>query len=93
MVVQKDLSFQLHARSSTVLVGFLEQRIATEELFPPTLNYSRIISPILLHIHSTSRDRLKMGPFMTAIPKEIFSPLEKEILANYKIHSKVAQLD
>jgi len=63
-------------------VGFLEQRIATEEFFPPTLNYSSIIIPILLLIHSTSRDGLKMGPFMIAVPKEIFSPLEKEILEN-----------
>jgi hypothetical protein len=30
---------------------------------------------------------------MAAVPKEIFSPLEKKILTNYKIRSKVAKLD
>jgi len=79
---RKIFIFQFHARSNTVPVRFLEQRIVTEEFLPPTLNYSRVIIPILLHIHSTSRDILKMihDRFMTAVPKEIFSQLEKEIL-------------
>ena len=77
LVEQKDFYFsnsRSHVRSQC---GIFRAESSKRIYFPPNLNCSRIIIPTLLHIYSTSRDRWRMGTFMTAVPKEIFSPLEK----------------